>query len=152
VVLAVLAVLWALEMCVLWLHMLAVAADSCWIEGCVFGCWLLLRASPATSAIRTPNRESQVSTRYSAWTLETQASRSALPSGLASSSPVVADSQSALLRCCSCRSFSTVLRPSAQDVLQPFVSVVCFRVSRLFHVVESVLGDIPVVACMGEQV
>jgi hypothetical protein len=61
VVLAVLAVLWALEMCVLWLHMLAVAADSCWIEGCVFGCWLLLRASPATSAIRTPNRESQVS-------------------------------------------------------------------------------------------
>lgn len=67
-VLAVLAVLWALEMCVLWLHMLAVATDSCWMdEGCVSGCWLLLRASPATSAIRTPNRKSQVSTPYSAW-------------------------------------------------------------------------------------
>jgi len=26
-----------LEMCVLWLHMLAVAVDSCWSEGCVLG-------------------------------------------------------------------------------------------------------------------
>jgi hypothetical protein len=111
--------------------------------------------SPASSLpcyIGDPHPKSQKSSKYSLFSLETQASRSALPSGLASSSPVVADSQSALLRCCSCRSFSTVLRPSAQDVLQPFVSVVCFRVSRLFHVVESVLGNIPVVGRVGEQV
>lgn len=137
--------------CVLWLHMLAVATDSCWMdEGCVSGCWLLLRASPATSAIRTPNRKSQVSTPYSAWRRKLPDQRCRLvwllllPSLLTVSPPC--------LRCCSCQSFSTVLRPSAQDVLQPFVSVVCFRVSRLLHVVESVLGDIPVVARMGGQV
>jgi hypothetical protein len=55
--------------------------------------------SPASSLpcyIGDPHPKSQKSSKYSLFSLETQASRSALPSGLASSSPVVADSQSAL--------------------------------------------------------
>jgi hypothetical protein len=53
--------------------------------------------SPASSLpcyIGDPHPKSQKSSKYSLFSLETQASRSALPSGLASSSPVVADSQS----------------------------------------------------------
>ena len=135
--------------------MLAVAADS-WIAGCVFldvlgAC--SCSPSPATSAIRTTNRKYQVRTPYSAWRCK-QAPRSAMPSVGSDifSSPVLLSIGVNLLRSSSCWSFSTVLRCSAYEPLQIFVSVACFRVSRLFHVVGSVLGDIPVVACIGEQV
>ncbi len=66
---------------VLWLHMLAVAADL-WSAGCVFldvlgAC--SCSPSPATSAIRTTNRKYRVRTPYSAWRCK-QAPRSAMPS------------------------------------------------------------------------
>jgi hypothetical protein len=111
-----------------------------WAMGASLRCLLLFRASPATSAIRTTNRKCQVGTPYSAWRRKFPDPRcrlGLLSSGSASPAVVVVS----LLRCSSCQSFSTVLCPSAQELLQPFVSVVRFRVPRLFHVVESVLGD-----------
>ena len=97
--------------CCLWLHMLAVAANS-WMMDPVL--WVraaaaAARASPATSAIHTTNKK--MSNKCSLFSLETQLSRSALPSGLTllclRGFPLY------LLRCSLVGSFSTVLRPSA---------------------------------------
>jgi hypothetical protein len=120
--------------CCLWLHMLAVAANSwmmepvLWVRAAAAAAAAAARASPATSAIHTTNEK--MSNKCFLFSLETQLSRSALPSGLTllcrRGFPLY------LLRCSLVGGFSTVLRPSAQRLRRPFVSVVCLRLSDYF--------------------
>jgi hypothetical protein len=125
-----LAVAHSLWRCV-WLHMLAVAANSWMMEPVLWvraAAAAAARASPATSAIHTTNEK--MSNKCFLFSLETQLSRSALPSGLTllcrRGFPLY------LLRCSLVGGFSTVLRPSAQRLRRPFVSVVCLRLSDYF--------------------
>lgn len=133
--------------CCLWLHMLAVAANS-WMKEPVLWVLAAARASPATSAIHTTN--GKMSNKCSLFSLETQLSRSALPSGLTllcrRGFPLC------LLRCSACSELlhcAASFRSAAPPTLR-FRRV--FPIIRLFHVVDSVLGGIPVVACIGETV
>jgi hypothetical protein len=113
--------------------MLAGAANS-WMMEPSFGCLLLLLLllEPPLLHRRFTRQMKKISNKCSLFSLETDATfqicaavwfDAALPSWFSTlpASPVILVG-----------SFSTVLRPSAQRLGRPFVSVVCFRLSDYF--------------------
>jgi hypothetical protein len=129
--------------------MLAVAANAWMMEPVL---WVLAAAARASPALhrRFHTTNEKMLNKCSLFSLETQLSRSALPSGLTllcrRGFPLC------LLRCSSCWELlhcAASFRSAAPPTLR-FRRV--FPIIRLFHVVDSVLGGIPVVACIGETV
>lgn len=132
--------------CCLWLHMLAggpLKVNSWMMErnpsfGCLLLLLLLLLLEPPLvhrRFTRQMNKYQVLLRKYSQFSLETDATFQICAAGWSDAAlPVVVVFHSACFACLLffVGSFSTMLRPSAQRLGRPFVSVVCFRISDYF--------------------